>query len=204
VSARRADAHLAACDPVLAGVVAATRLPPRRERHDPYRALLRAVLAQQVSKQAADAIEARFLDLFPRRDPTPARLLRTAPEALRAAGLSRQKADYVLAIAAAARGGHLARSRLERLDDDALLARLTAIRGIGRWTAEMVLMFALERPDLFPADDVGIERAMERLYTLPPPGRTRRAAMHAIAAPWSPWRSRACRYLWAWRRNQPL
>jgi DNA-3-methyladenine glycosylase II len=204
VSARRADAHLAACDPVLAGVVAATRLPPRRARPDPYRALLRAVLAQQLSRQAADAIEARFLDLFPRRDPTPARLLRTAPETLRAAGLSRQKADYVLAIAAAARGGRLARSRLERLDDDALLARLTAIRGIGRWTAEMVLMFSLERPDLFPADDVGIERAMERLYPLPPPGRARRTAMHAIAAPWSPWRSRACRYLWAWRRNQPL
>ena len=204
MSARRADAHLAACDPVLAGVVAATRLPPRRAPDTPYRALLRAVLAQQVSKQAADAIEARFLDLFPRRDPTPARLLRTAPETLRAAGLSRQKADYVLAIAAAARGGRLARSRLERLDDDALLARLTAIRGIGRWTAEMVLMFALERPDLFPADDVGIERAMERLYPLPPPGRARRAAMHAIAAPWSPWRSRACRYLWAWRRNPPL
>jgi len=204
VSVRRADAHLAACDPVLAGVVATTRLAPLRLEQTPYRALLRAVLAQQVSKAAADAIEARFLALFPGGDPTPARLLRTPQEALRAAGLSHQKAGYLHAIAEAARGGRLAAGRLERLDDEAVLARLTAIRGIGRWTAEMVLMFALGRPDVFPADDVGIERAMERLYPLPARGRARRDAMRAIAAPWSPWRSRACRHLWAWRRNAPL
>ena len=204
MSNRRADVHLSACDPVLAGVVAATRLPPLQSGNEPYRALLRAVLAQQVSKQAADAIENRFLDLFPRREPSPARLLRATPELLRAAGLSRQKAGYMHAIATASRGGRLARSRLERLDDDALLDRLTAIRGIGRWTAEMVLMFSLDRPDVFPVDDIGIERALERLYPLPASGRARREAMRAIAAPWSPWRSRACRYLWAWRRNTPL
>lgn len=204
MSARKADAHLAACDPVLAGVVASTTLSPSRHRDEPYRALLRAVLAQQVSKQAADAIERRFLDLFPRREPTPAQLARTTPETLRTAGLSRQKASYMHAIAEAARGGRLARSRLARLDDDAVLERLTAIRGIGRWTAEMVLMFSLERPDVFPADDVGIERAIERLYPLPPPGRARRTAMRTLAEPWSPWRTRACRYLWAWRRNAPL
>ncbi len=204
MSARRADAHLAASDPVLAGVVATTGLGPLHRRDKPYHALLRAVLAQQVSKAAADAIEARFLGLFPSRDPTPARLLRLDAEALRAAGLSRQKAGYVRAVAEAARGGRLARSRLERLDDDAVLERLTAIRGIGRWTAEMVLIFSLGRPDVFPADDVGIERAMERLYPLPERGRARRTAMRAIAAPWSPWRSRACRHLWAWRRNMPL
>jgi DNA-3-methyladenine glycosylase II len=204
VSARRADRHLADSDPVLAGVVASSRLAPIRQRDEPYRALLRAVLAQQVSRQAADAIEARFLDLFPRREPRPTRLLALDADTLRAAGLSRQKAGYMHAIAAAARGGHLARTRLERLDDDAVLERLTAIRGIGRWTAEMVLMFSLDRPDVFPADDVGIERAMERLYPLPPRGRARREAMRAIAAPWSPWRSRACRHLWAWRRNAPL
>ena len=204
MSARKADAHLAACDPVLAGVVASTTLTPVRHRDEPYRALLRAVLAQQVSKQAADAIERRFLDLFPRREPTPAQLARTTPETLRTAGLSRQKASYMHAIAEAARGGRLARSRLARLDDDAVLERLTAIRGIGRWTAEMVLMFSLDRPDVFPADDVGIERAIERLYPLPPPGRARRTAMRTLAEPWSPWRTRACRYLWAWRRNAPL
>ncbi|MDX1594722.1 MAG: DNA-3-methyladenine glycosylase 2 family protein [Gammaproteobacteria bacterium] len=203
MSARRADAHLAASDPVLARVVAETRLAPRTSAQEPYQALLRAVLAQQVSKQAADAIERRFLDLFPRRRPTPAALLRTDPERLREVGLSRQKAGYVTAVAEAARGGRLARGRLEKLDDEAVLERLTAIRGIGRWTAEMVLIFSLDRPDVFPADDVGIERAMERLYPLPPRGRARRAAMRAIAAPWSPWRSRACRYLWAWRRNAP-
>ncbi len=204
MSDRRADAHLRACDPALAEVVDATRLAPLRADNEPYRALLRAVLAQQVSKQAADAIEARFLDLFPRREPTPTRLLRMAPETLRAAGLSRQKTSYMAAIADVARSGKLARSRLEKLDDDALFERLTAIRGIGRWTAEMVLMFSLRRPDIFPVDDVGIERSMERLYPLPPPGRARREAMRTIAAPWAPWRSRACRYLWAWRRNQPL
>ncbi|HEY5719648.1 MAG TPA: DNA-3-methyladenine glycosylase 2 family protein [Gammaproteobacteria bacterium] len=202
--ARRADRHLAAADPVLAAVIRQTTLSPLSPAAEPYRALLRAVLAQQLSKQAADTIERRLLALFPDGDPEPRRLLALPPAALRAAGLSQRKVAYVTGLAEQALAGTLARGVLEPLDDAAVIARLTALHGIGRWTAEMLLMFCLQRPDVFPADDVGIERALERLYPLPPRGPARRAAMRALAEPWRPWRSRACRHLWAWRRNQPL
>lgn len=197
------DRALAAADPVLAPLIAAVSLPPLRTERDPFAALVRAVLAQQLSRQAADTIERRLCALFADGRPDPAGLLALPGAQLRAAGLSERKCAYLQGLARHAAAGRLQREWLARLDDAALRDELTALHGIGRWSAEVLMLSCLRRPDLFPVDDVGLERAMQRLYPLPEARRARQREMQAIAAAWRPWRSRACRYLWAWRRVTP-
>ena len=136
------------------------------KQRDPYRALVRAVVFQQLSGKAAATIFGRFLDLFPRRYPEPRRLVRMTVGQLRKAGVSRQKAGYLRNVAAFARQGGLERARLERMRDEDLMERLTAIKGVGRWTVEMLLMFALGREDVFAVDDLGIQNAMAAIYKI--------------------------------------
>jgi DNA-3-methyladenine glycosylase II len=191
---RRASRLLKARDPVMARLVSAIgpcRLEPRRGMSD-FAYLTRAILAQQISVAAARSIAARLRSHF--GSPLVPRRVMAASEAeLRGLGLSRQKAAYIKDLAAHVEDG-LPLQRLGRLPDERVIEALTVVKGIGRWTAEMYLMFRLGRPDVLPTDDLGIRVAMKRAYRmrkLPKPERMRR-----IAAAWQPFRTVACWYLW--------
>jgi DNA-3-methyladenine glycosylase II len=160
-------------------------------------------VGQQLSTHAARAIWARLLDYFGGEPPDPQQLLASDPEALRkAVGLSRAKVSYLRSLAEHVAGGELELDRLAELSDEEVLAELTAVRGLGIWSAQMFLMFQLERPDVLPVGDLGIRRAVERTYNLD--GLPDPAVIEAIAEPWRPYRTLACRYLWLSLRNQPL
>ncbi|MGO9761448.1 MAG: DNA-3-methyladenine glycosylase family protein [Solirubrobacteraceae bacterium] len=170
----------------------------RPEREDHYGALVRSITGQQLSVLAARAIYGRLTARFDGRPPTPAEILVDDPEELRAAaGLSRAKVSYLRSLAEHVLSGEL---ELERLDEDAI-AELVAVKGLGVWTAHMFLMFHLERPDVLPVGDLGVRRAIERAYGLD--GLPDAATMEAIAEPWRPHRTLACRYLWRSLDNEP-
>jgi DNA-3-methyladenine glycosylase II len=203
----RALAHLRACDPVLAELMAAVgplgdARAGRPDQSDHYGALLRAIVGQQLSVSAARAIYGRVTERFGGRTPTPEQILADEPEELRAAaGLSRAKVSYLRSLAEHVLSGELELDRLEELSDEMAIAELVAVKGLGVWTAHMFLMFQLERPDVLPVGDLGIRRAIERAYgldALPAP-----AAMELIAEPWRPYRTLACRYLWRSLQNEP-
>jgi DNA-3-methyladenine glycosylase II len=163
-------------------------------RGTPYQSLLRAVLYQQLAGPAAAAIERRLLGLYGDVVPEPEQVLGTAPEALRAAGVSRQKASYLYSLADHAKTGALEYRALARLADEEVIERVTEVRGIGRWTAEMLLMFCLGRPDVLPVDDLGVRKGMQLAYGLPElPDKTK---MLTIGEAWRPYRSAGSWYLW--------
>ncbi len=163
-----------------------------RARRPYFWTLCRAILAQQVSGAAARTIIARVRALYPnRRFPDPAALLGTPAERLRRAGVSRQKAGYLHALAEAFATGDLSGVRFSRLDDEQVIERLTAVKGVGRWTAEMFLIFSMRRPDVFPVDDLGVRRGMERWFRESEPDD-----MVRRAEPWRPYRTVASLYLW--------
>ncbi|HEY4450367.1 MAG TPA: DNA-3-methyladenine glycosylase [Solirubrobacteraceae bacterium] len=206
-STARAIAHLAASDPVLARLIERVGpLPDARDgRPDPsdhYGALVRSIAGQQLSVLAARAIYGRLTARFGGRPPTPQEILDDEPEELRAAaGLSRAKVSYLRSLAEHVISGELELDRMDRLADEDVIAELVAVKGLGLWTAQMFLMFHLERPDVLPTGDLGIRRAIERAYALealPAP-----AAMEEIAASWRPHRTLACRYLWRSLQNEP-
>jgi DNA-3-methyladenine glycosylase II len=163
-------------------------------RHDPYRALLRSVIYQQLAGAAASAIDRRFRAPHRGRYPRPAALLAHADAELRAAGLSRQKIAALRAVAEAFASERLSNRRLARMPDAAVVEAVTQVRGIGEWTAHMLLMFSLLRPDVLPVGDYGIRKGAMLLYRLPE--LPKRAQLEALAEPWRPWRSVAAWYLW--------
>jgi DNA-3-methyladenine glycosylase II len=184
-------------DPVLKAVIRqigpCTLRPVKRE---PYEALVRAIAHQQVHGRAAEAILGRFLALFPGQDFPPAtQVLTTAPEAMRACGFSASKIAAIRDIAEKTVGGLVpSRRGAARLDDETLIERLCAIRGVGRWTVEMLLIFTLGRPDVLPVDDFGVRegwRVAAGLEAQPKPKE-----LAAIGEAWAPWRSVAAWYLW--------
>jgi DNA-3-methyladenine glycosylase II len=195
---RAAEAHLAAADPVMARLV--QQIGPcglhRSRREDPFTAMVEAIVWQQLSTKAAGTIYKRLLALFPNGHyPTPAAILACPDQSMRAAGLSRAKTLYLrdLATKVGDRTVHL--DSIHTLPDAAVVEMMTQVKGIGRWSAEMFLMFRLLRPDVMPVGDLGIVNAIKRQYRLrktPTPQR-----MLQIAAPWRPYRSVACWYLWA-------
>lgn len=161
---------------------------------NPFVALIGSILQQQVSMSSAAATFKRLKALCPRQRLTPAALQALTPETLRAAGLSRQKAQYVHNVAAAFAAGHLSGAKLRKMTDDEVIAATTALKGIGRWTAEMLLMFCLERPDVWPVDDLGLKKGVRAfLGTTELPAV---AAMNALAEKWRPYRTYATWYLW--------
>jgi DNA-3-methyladenine glycosylase II len=194
-----ATEHLRAADPVLRDLI--DRLGPldeearRRGRpDDAYGALLRAIVGQQLSTRAARSIYARVLELFGGRVPTPTELLAIEPDVLRAAGLSRAKVAYLRDLGERVETGQLEIDRLTDLPDDEVSAQLLAVKGLGRWTVDMFLMFHLRRPDVVASGDLGIRRAVELAYGLPV--RPSIADVERIAEPWRPYRTTACVYLW--------
>jgi DNA-3-methyladenine glycosylase II len=166
----------------------------KAQRTDPFRALLHAIIAQQLSTKAAATIEGRFAALFDGR-PTAVAIAAMPDERLRAVGISPQKLGYIRDLCARTLDGSLALGALESLPDDEVITALTSVKGIGRWTAEMFLMFRLHRPDVLPVGDLGIVKAVQRAYKLrlaPTPVRLTR-----LGENWRPYRSVACWYLWA-------
>jgi DNA-3-methyladenine glycosylase II len=174
----------------------------RPDREDHYGALVRAIAGQQLSVKAARAIYRRLTARFDDRPPTPKEIIEDEPEELRAAaGLSRAKVGYLRSLAEHTLTGELELERLDELDDDTVIAELTAVKGLGVWTAHMFLMFHLERPDVLPVGDLGIRKAIERAYELE--GLPDAGTIEEIAQPWRPYRTLACRYLWRSLANEP-
>lgn len=192
---------------MLAGIIDATGpLPDAREgrpdRDDHYGALVRAIVGQQLSVPAARAIYGRLTERFGDRTPTPEEILAADPEELRAAaGLSRAKVGFLRSLAEHVISGELELARLEDLEDEAVIAELVAVKGLGMWTAQMFLMFHLQRPDVLPVGDLGIRRAIERAYGLD--GLPDAPAIEQIGERWRPHRTLACRYLWWSLQNEP-
>ena len=190
--------YLCGIDPVLGAVIEQTELPERTPPKNHFYALARAIIRQQLSGKAADAIERRFVALFSARKsffPTPQNILAMPAERMRSSGLSHAKISYLKNLATAVADKTLDFKRLDALSDDNVIALLTTIKGIGRWTAEMFLMFALDRPDVFSYADLGLRNAMTRLYRLR--AHPSRARAEKISCPWRPYRTLACRYLLA-------
>ncbi len=192
-------AALLESDPVLAGIISKTELPAIMPEPAPdlYAALLRAVMGQQLSVKAAATIWKRFWERFAEGEVLePKTVLQTPDEDLRTIGLSRQKAGYVHAISEFAQQGHLRFKEVAAMDAETFTAHLTQIKGVGQWTAEMIQIFALDRPDVFSPGDLGIQNAMRRAYGLTETGRAFLQSIVALAENWKPYRSLACRYLW--------
>ena len=169
---------------------------------DPYKALVHAIMSQQLSTKASATIARRFTDLFGGTFPAPAQVLVTSDARLRSVGLSGMKVSFVKDLARRVDDDSLHLDALDSMSDDEVIAELTKVKGIGRWTAEMFLMFRLQRPDVLPVGDLGIVNAIKRAYGLrktPTPAR-----MMRIGEAWRPYRSIACWYLWASLDNEPV
>jgi DNA-3-methyladenine glycosylase II len=166
-----------------------------RQRKDHLSALVQAIVSQQLSTKAAATIFGRFVALFPERViPSAAAIAAHDDRTLRSVGLSGQKVSYLRDLGAHIADGRLRLDELETLPDEDVIERLTAVKGFGRWTAEMFLMFRLHRPDVLPVDDLGIVKAIAQLYRLRKRPDAKR--MMKIGAPWRPYRSVASWYLW--------
>ena len=205
IDIERAVAHLCQADDVMAMVIEAVG-PPRLREPSPtaFQALARSIIFQQLSGKAASTILGRFVSLFREGAtaedavsgffPEPAQVLTLDDEAMRAAGISRQKAAALRDLAGHFAEGTLSVERFGEWSDEEVIEHLLPVRGVGRWTAQMFLMFQLRRPDVLPTADVGLNRAMMRLYGLDAPATPEEIAR--IGAPWRPWATLACWYLW--------
>lgn len=191
-----AEAHLCKISKPFAKVVPSHEPFPTKfeKKRDPYRALVRSVVFQQLSGKAANTIHTRMLALFPKCDhPTPEELAQAKPELLRSAGLSRQKIAAIQDVAAKRLDGTIPEARaLARMKDEEIIERLTAARGVGRWTVEMYLIFTLGRPDVLPIDDLGVRKGAEKLFRREFTPKT----LGAYGARWAPFRSAAAWHLW--------
>jgi DNA-3-methyladenine glycosylase II len=191
----RASAHLRRADPVMAALVAglgACGFTTER-RGSAFAKLVQSILYQQLAGHAAATIHGRLRRLVGRRHPRPADILAASDQALRGCGLSRQKIAYLRDLSTRATNG-LALRGLGRLDDEVIIERLCQVKGVGRWTAEMFLMFRLGRLDVWPVDDYGIRSGLQRAYRLQ--ALPKADWMRRKAEPWRPYRSVACWYLW--------
>ena len=188
---------------MLARLLDARGVPePRPPRGDVYAALVRAIVGQQLSVTSARAIYARLLERFDGHPPTPAQILADEPDELRVAvGLSHAKTAYLRSLAEHVLTGELELDRLQELSDEEVAGELTAVKGIGEWSAHIFLMFSLGRPDVLAVGDLGIRRAVQRAYGLD--ALPTAAELTALGEPWRPYRTIACRILWRSLDNAP-
>jgi len=185
--------HLVVADPRLAAIIKSVGAYEIKLRKDPFRSLVEAIIYQQLAGSAADAIYGRFVKIYG-RFPRPTRLLATPDSKLRVAGLSGRKIEYLMDLAARVSDGRLKLAQLPKLPDDQVIEQLVQVKGIGRWTAEMFLIFCLGRQDVLPVGDLDLRKAMQKTYSLaelPSP-----ESMCDIALPWKPYCSVATWYLW--------
>ena len=196
----QATRHLRRAEPRMGTLVKRIGPCAMRRSGDPYRALVRSVIYQQLAGAAASAIAGRLKARHRGRFPTPAALLAESDADLRGVGLSRQKAATLREIARAFDEGRLSNRALYRMSDAAVIEAVTELRGVGEWTAHMLLISSLGRPDVLPVGDFGIRKGATRLFGLP--ALARPAELEALAAPWRPYRSVASWYLWR-RADEP-
>ena len=195
----RARRALAAADPVLARIIGRHPRVALASRGDPFSTLARSIVGQQISVKAADAVWSRLAAACPQM--SPAAVLRRRATTLRGCGLSERKVEYLRDLAAHFADGRVEPGAFAAMDDEAVIERLTGIRGIGRWTAEMFLIFNLLRPNVLPLDDLGLLKAVSLHYLDGVPtrellGRDGREQVRRLAAAWQPWSSVATWYLW--------
>lgn len=194
---RKAVSHLRSADPVMARVI--ERVGPCRYRVNDggshFDAVVRSIVYQQLSGSAAATIHSRLLDLYGGSTPEPARLLETPDDVLRGVGLSRQKISYLRDLATRVVSEDVPMHSIHELDDEGVIAALTRVKGVGRWTAQMFLMFRLGRPDVLPELDLGVRKAIQLAYRTRALPSTER--VHKIGARWAPYRTIASWYLWA-------
>ena len=199
---KEAIQYLSERDPKLIPLFEAVSISAVDVHNDLYLDLLNAIVSQQLSTKAAATIFDRFLQLFDNLDPTPQYILNMENETLRSCGLSNQKATYIKNIAAYWIENKADKCDWLKMPDDDIIKELTTIKGVGKWTVQMILMFRLNRSDIFPIDDLGIRQAMIQVYGITSVGKTQLADLEKIAAVWRPYRTVACRYLWRWRDTQ--
>jgi DNA-3-methyladenine glycosylase II len=162
--------------------------------------LMGSIISQQLSTKVAAIIYERFLALFPAKKPTIQKVLDTPEETLRSIGISYAKINYIYAVASFCLEHKITDKKLQRLSNEEIIELLTQIKGVGKWTVEMLLMFSLGREDVFAVDDLGIQQAMTKLYDLDPTNKKQfKLDMLSIAEAWSPFRTYACLHLWRWK-----
>ena len=191
---RRAVQHLRKSDPVMAAIIGRVGAYRVEYRKPVFETLVRSIVYQQLSGKAASTIFGRLHAAVGEETLTPEGILKLRAEKMRRLGLSKQKTEYIRELARHTRKGSVVFEALPELDDSNVIESLTQVKGVGVWTAQMFLMFALARPDVLPVADLGIRVAMKRAYglaELPKPEE-----MERIASPWRPWCSVACWYLW--------
>ncbi len=199
----KAIRHLKKVDPILGAVISKIDMPFRMTRQPSrFRSLVKSIVSQQLSVKASDTIFKRFLELFVksgaiktiRSFPTPRQVLKMPDAKLRAVGLSGSKVSYIKGLAGKVHSKELALHRLHKMSDEEVIEHLIQVKGIGRWTSEMFLMFALERPDVFSHGDLGLRNAIQKLYGIKKPPTIKQ--INKIVQRWSPHRTLASRYLW--------
>ena len=195
---REGKAHLRQVDPILGDIIDRLEEPPLRSKGRVFETLVHSVVGQQISAKAADAVWGRFVELV--GDVTPERVAVHTPEALRSVGLSGRKVEYILGLGTT--GAWVVDHPWFERTDDEVRTELVSLRGIGPWTAEMVLIFTLLRPDILPLGDIGVVRAMEGLYA--GGERLEKGRLEAIAEPWKPYRTVATWYLWRHIDAEPV
>lgn len=176
----------------------------RKKKNIPLR-LCASIMSQQLSVKVAAVIYKRFLGLYGKKEPTPQQIVDTPSETLRAIGLSNAKVSYVKNVAQFAIDNGMEEKKLAKMNNEEIIEYLVPIKGVGRWTVEMLLMFTLGREDVFAPDDLGIQNAMIGLYKLDKANKKELIeSMKKISLKWSPYRTYACLYLWNWKDNVPV
>lgn len=201
--ARRAAEQLSKADSVLRPVIVRTGPCTIRPNTDYYQELVDAIISQQLSVHAARSIEGRFRDLFGGTFPTAEQILTTDVEGLRSIGFSRAKASYVLDLAQHIADGRVRFEHLDALSNDEVIAELTAVKGIGQWTAHMFLMFCMGRTDVLPVGDLGIRNGIRKLYGFADPPTPQQIIELAARNGWHPYESIASWYVWQSLDNAP-
>ena len=167
--------------------------------------LCASIMSQQLSTKVADVIYQRFINLYGGREPSPQQILDTPFETLRGIGLSNAKVNYVKNVAQFEIESGMDPKRLAKMSNEEIIDYLVVIKGVGRWTVEMLLMFALGREDVFAVDDLGIQNAMIKLYKLDNSNKKKlREDMLRLSSKWTPYRTYACVHLWRWKDNAPV
>jgi DNA-3-methyladenine glycosylase II len=176
-----------------------------QQRKKVYLHLCSSIISQQLSTKVAKVIFQRFLDLFEKKEPTAKEILEIPVEKFRSIGFSNAKASYVHNVCKFFVEHNLSDARLHKMSNEEVIELLTQIKGVGKWTVEMILMFTLGREDVFAVDDLGIQQAITKLYKLDAADKKlMKERMLQISSKWSPYRTYACRYLWGWKDEKTI